>query len=128
MALRPSVVGAVTGGVLGGVARAAVGALHVHEISQTTFPGLFAIGVLGLVIGGLAGLTGRPLLGATVGLVLTGLAYLVTYPITLLFHALGALTPPPVLEILVAGGLSGALGAAAGLFAQRRAGRRSGDR
>jgi hypothetical protein len=118
--IRPSVAGALTGAVLGGVGRAALVALHVHVISQTPILGLLAAGVLGLIIGGLAGLIGRPLLGAVVGVALSAIAYVVTYPIPLLFYALGTLTPPSVVEVLAVGGLAGAVGGAAGHFAWQK--------
>jgi hypothetical protein len=49
------------------------------------------------------------------------IAYVGTYPITLLFQALGALTPPSLVELLAVGGLAGALGGAAGYFASQKA-------
>jgi hypothetical protein len=120
-AFRPSAAGALTGALLCGLGRVALAGLHVYEISQTTIPGLLAVGALGMVIGALAGLTGRPVLGAIVGIALSLLAYVATYPITLLFQALRALTPPSLVEVLAVGGLAGALGGAAGHFAPQKA-------
>jgi hypothetical protein len=118
---RPSLAGALTGAVVGAVGRVVVAGLHVYEISQTTIPGLLVVGVLGLTIGGLAGLTGRPLSGAIVGIVLSAIVYAATAPIALLFHALGAITPPSPVQVLAVGALAGALGGAAGRLASQKA-------
>jgi hypothetical protein len=120
MTARESVAGALVGALLGFVGRAAVAGFHVHEISRAIIPGVLAVGVLGLVIGGLAGLTGRPLVGAILGAVLSAIAYAGTFPIALLFHALGALTPASLLEVLAVGALAGGLGGAAGHSLSRR--------
>jgi len=116
-AFRPSVAGTLTGALVGAVGRLLVGALHVYEISQSTIPGLLAVAVLGLAIGGLAGLTGRPMLGAIVGVALSAIAYIVGYPIRALFQALGALTSASLLEVLAVGALAGALGGVAARMA-----------
>ncbi len=118
---RGILAGALVGGVLGAVGRAAVTGFHVHEINRDIMPGLLGVGVIGLIIGGIAGLTRRPLAGAVVGAVLSALAYVGTFPISLLFHALGALTPVSLLEVVAVGALSGGLGGAAGQSASRKA-------
>lgn len=116
---RPSVVGALTGAMAGAVGRLVIAALHVYEIGQTTIPGMLAVAVLGLTIGGLAGLTGRPILGAIVGATLSAIAYIATYPITMLFVALGALRSPSLAEVLAVGAMAGALGGIAARLAWR---------
>ncbi len=116
-----SLVGALAGALLGAVGRAAVAGFHVHEISRDIMPGLLGVGVIGLIIGGLAGLTGRPLLGAVAGAVLSALVYVGTFPVSFLFHAVGAITPASLLEVVVVGALAGGLGGAAGRFASRKA-------
>ena len=72
-----------------------------------------------MIVGALAGLTGRPVLGAVVGAVLSALAYLGTLPIVAMFHVLGVLTTPSIWEVVAVGALSGALGGAARRMATR---------
>ena len=127
MILRPSLAGALTGAVLGAIGRAVVAGVHLREINQGTAAGLLSAAVIGVIIGALAGLTGRPLLGAVVGAVLSALAYLGMYPVVLLFHALGTLTTPSIWEVVAVGALSGGLGGAARQMATRRGWSRTPD-
>ena len=120
MILRPSLVGALTGAVLGAIGRAVVAGVHLRELNEGTALGSLGAVMIGIIIGALAGLTGRPVLGALVGAVLSALAYLGTLPIVVMFHVLGVLTTPSIWEVVAVGALSGALGGAARRIATQR--------
>jgi len=119
MAFRVSLAGALTGAVLGGLARALVTAAHL-QITRDTVPVLFITAVIGIVIGAASGVSGRPLAGALIGAALTALVYVIEYPIVLLFGALGTLQPPSGLKIVAVGALVGGLAGASGQMAARR--------
>jgi len=118
MAFRVSWAGAVTGAVLGGLARGLVAAAHL-QITRDTVPVLFITAFIGIVVGAASGIGARPIAGALIGAVLTALVYVIEYPIVLLFGALGALQPPSGLEVVAVGALVGALAGAAGQIAAR---------
>jgi len=113
MAFRASLVGAATGAVVGGAGRAAVAVAHFNEVDHVTAPFVVAAAAIGVVIGAIAGLTGRPLLGAVVGAGLSVLAFLGTLPFAMLFQVLGAGSAASLLEIVAVGALAGGVGGAA---------------
>ena len=122
MPFRVSRAGALTGAVLGGLGRGLLAAAHL-QITRDTVPVLFIAAAIGIVIGVAAGISGRPLAGAFIGAALTALVHVGVYPIVLLFGALGALLPPPWLEVVAVGALVGGLAGASGQVAARRASR-----
>jgi len=120
MASRISWVGLSVGAALGGITR--VGAMALHS------PGIFAdryrvglyVALVGAVIGGLAGLTGRALRGAVAGAGLSVLFYLVVLPIVGAFSLLGVATLPAWWEVLAVGAIPGAIGGWAGQIATKQ--------
>jgi hypothetical protein len=110
MVSRISWVGLSVGAALGGITRVGVTALQ--------FPGIFAdlytmglcVALVGAVIGGLAGLTGRALRGAVAGAGLSALLHLVMLPIVGLFSFLHVATFPAWWEVLAVGAIPGAIG------------------
>lgn len=108
MARRLSVVGAVVGAVLGGVGRGALTAIHLHETNRETVVAILVVAGIGVVIGGLSGLTGRPLLSAIVGAALSGVVYLATLPVALLMQALDVGRTASFFEVVGVGALVGA--------------------
>jgi hypothetical protein len=120
MVLRVSPAGIVVGALVGGVGRATVAALHMQEISRGLVVPLLIAALVGMIVGGLAGATGRPLLGAVAGAVLSGLATLALLPAVAFLYLLGAVTLPSLLESLVVGGLAGGIGGLAGQMASAR--------
>ncbi len=120
MAFRVSLVGAGVGALIGGIGRAAVAAFHFTGASgDLTLVVLIAAGI-GIVIGALAGATGRPLLGATVGAALSAVIFMLTLPAVAFLQLLGAGTLPSVLEVVAAGALAGGIGGAMERVAARR--------
>ena len=114
MGFRLSVAGAAAGALVGGISRAAIAAFHLTDTSGDLRPlVLIAVGI-GVVIGGLAGATGRPLLGAAVGAALSGVVFVVTVQVAWMVVWVGAGTLPSLLEILAAGALAGGIGGAVG--------------
>ena len=69
--------GAAVGAVVGCVARAAVVILNVMGHGGEGVPAAFILpsAVIGLLVGAVAGAVGKPLLGATVGAVLSGVIF-----------------------------------------------------
>ena len=125
MAYRASLVGAGVGALVGGISRAAVAAFLLTDVSGDLIVVLFAAAI-GILIGAMAGATGRPVLGATVGGVLSAVAFMVTLPAASLIFLAGAGTLPSLLEIVAVGVLSGGIGGAAGRMAARCRSRASG--
>jgi len=125
MAYRASLVGAGVGALVGGISRAAVAAFLLTDVSGDLIVVLFAAAI-GILIGAMAGATGRPVLGATVGGVLSAVAFMVTLPAASLIFLAGAGTLPSLLEIIAVGALSGGIGGAAGQMAARCRSRASG--
>jgi len=125
MAYRASLVGAGVGALVGGISRAAVAAFLLTDVSGDLIVVLFAAAI-GILIGAMAGATGRPVLGATVGGVLSAVAFMVTLPAASLIFLAGAGTLPSLLEIVAVGALSGGIGGAAGQMAARCRSRASG--
>ena len=119
MAFRVSLAGALTGAVLGGLGRILVTVGHL-QVTGNTGPILFVSAAVGIIIGGLAAMSGRALTGAILGAVLSALVYFGAYPIVLLFHALGALLPASWGEVIAIGALAGGLGGAVGQMTARR--------
>src|SRR5262245_15237116 len=116
----PMLVGAVVGAIVGGVVRGALAAFHVHGLSRDTLPAVLAVAAIGTIVGALAGMTARPLLGAVTGAALSALAYLGTLPVALFMQALQVGRTASLVEVLAAGALTGALAGAAGRAAGRR--------
>ena len=125
MAYRASLVGAGVGALVGGISRAAVAAFLLTDVSGDLIVVLFAAAI-GILIGAMAGATGRPVLGATVGGVLSAVAFMITLPAASLIFLAGAGTLPSLLEIIAVGALSGGIGGAAGQMAARCRSRASG--
>jgi hypothetical protein len=113
----------LTGAVLGGLGRTLLTMAHLQATGNTG-PILFVAAAGGIIIGGLAGMSGRLVPGAIIGAVLSALVYFGAYPIVLLFHALGALLPASWPEVVAIGALAGGLGGAAGQMAARPGSRR----
>ena len=122
MGFRVSLAGALTGAVLGGLGRTLLTMAHL-QVAGHTGSILFVAAAGGIIIGGLAGMSGRLVPGAIIGAVLSALVYFGAYPIVLLFHALGALLPASWPEVVAIGALAGGLGGAAGQMAARRGSR-----
>src|SRR5262245_10405775 len=104
-----SVIGAVVGAVLGGVGRGALAAFHLQQVNRDTVVGILVVAAIGLVIGGLAGMMGRPLWGAVVGAGLSAVAYVATLPIALLMQALDVGRTASFVEVVGIGAVVGAL-------------------
>jgi hypothetical protein len=109
----------LTGAVLGGLGRTLLTMAHLQATGNTG-PILFVAAAGGIIIGGLAGMSGRLVPGAIIGAVLSALVYFGAYPIVLLFHALGALLPASWPEVVAVGALAGGLGGGAGQIVARR--------
>lgn len=120
MSYRVSLVGAGAGALLGGISRAVLAALHLSDTSRQAIPVVLTAVVIGIVIGALAGATGRPLLGATVGAVLSTVVFVGVLPLVGLLHLLGAGTIPSLLEVVAAGAIPGGIGGAVGQMSVRR--------
>jgi hypothetical protein len=114
MAFRLSVTGAAAWAVVGGVSRAAIAAVHITDSSGDLRQLVLIAAAIGVVIGALAGATGRPLLGTAVGAALAGVVFIVTLSAVWMFALIGAGTLPSLLEILAAGALAGGIGGAVG--------------
>ena len=114
MAFRLSMTGAAAGAVVGGISRGAIAAVHLTDTSGDLGQLVLIAAALGIVIGGLAGATGRPLLGAVVGAALSGVVFAATVSVVWIFALVGAGTLPRLLEILAAGALAGGIGGAVG--------------
>jgi len=121
-AKRAQLVGLVTGAVIGAIGRVVVTSLHLAGATEDRTLILLTAAVAGMLIGALASLPGRPLMGALVGVVASAFLYLGTLPVVLLFHLLRTLTAPSLLEVTVVGAIAGGV---AGLAAER-VGHRSG--
>ena len=119
MGFQVSLAGALTGAVLGGLGRTLLTMAHL-QVTGNTGPILFVAAAGGIIIGGLAGMSGRLVPGAIIGAVLSALVYFGAYPIVLLFHALGALLPASWPEVVAVGALAGGLGGGAGQIVARR--------
>ena len=110
MASRFSWLGLGVGALTGGIIRVAVVALHFPAIvGEQYLVALLPAGV-GIVIGGIAGGTGRVLLGTVVGAALSLLFYLGSLPLVGVIAFLGTGTPPAVWEVLAVGAIPGAIG------------------
>ena len=88
MQLRPSLLGAVVGAVLGGIGRGALAAFHLRELNRDTTLVVLVVAAIGVVVGALAGLTGRPVWGAVVGAALSAVVYLTTLPVALFMQGI----------------------------------------
>jgi len=122
MASRISWAGAAVGGVVGGIVRVAVAALHSPTIVGENFPITIIPGTIGIITGGVAGGTGRILLGTVVGGGLSILFYLSSMPLVGLLNILGAATLPAWWEVVAVGVIPGAIGGAVGQIATKRQG------
>lgn len=109
----PSLRGALAGAVVGGVGRAALVAIHLETIGAASVAVLLWAAAVGAAVGGLAGLAGAPWPGATLGVVLSALAYVVMIPVALFVTVLGVAQAPSLLEMMAVGALAGFAGGAA---------------
>jgi hypothetical protein len=119
--MRVSGTGAAVGAVLGAFARGAVVLLNLwaHGADRLAAFALPSAGI-GLLVGGIAGATGKPLLGAIVGALLSGVVF--EFFMCACASALGGREGGRVLsdtliyglEMALAGALAGGLGGAAG--------------
>lgn len=106
----PSLTGLLVGAAIGGIGRAAVVALHLQTLEPTVVPVLTWAAVLGAIIGGIAGLSGAPRLGAVLGALLATLAHVVMLPLALVVTMTGVATAPSVLAMIAVGALAGFTG------------------
>ncbi len=118
-ASRLSLVGACVGASVGGVARAALAAYHLTDARQLGALVLITAGI-GILIGAVAGLSGKPVSGAVIGAVLSLVVYLGNLQVIGLLALLGAGSVPSLLEALASGALAGGIGGAAGQMAATR--------
>ena len=114
-------IGVLVGAVVGGVGRVLVTSLHLSSATDGTAIVLLTAGSAGVLIGAIAGLPGKPLLGAVVGVIASGIVYVITLPVVLLFQALRTLSVPSVFEVLAVGAVAGMLAG----FAAQHWGRRA---
>ena len=105
--------GAVVGMAIGAAGRAALLAYHLHEASQPVLLAGLVVAGIGLVIGGLSGMTRNPWVGGLAGAVLSAAVYVVTLPVGLLMEAM-QLGRASLIEVVAVGALAGAAGGAAG--------------
>ena len=124
MQLRPSLLGAVVGAVLGGIGRGALAAFYLRELNRDTTLVVLVAAAIGIVVGALAGMTGRPVWGAVVGAALSAVVYLTTLPAALFMQGIQVGRPASLVEVLVVGALVGALAGAAEHVARRRRSKR----
>ena len=122
MASRISWIGFGVGALVGGIIRVAVAVLHFPAIATENYVVAILPAVIGIVVGGIAGGTGRALLGTVVGAGLSILFYLGSLPLVGLLSFLGAATLPALWEVLVVGAVPGAIGGAIGQIATQRKG------
>jgi hypothetical protein len=122
--LRPSLLGAMVGAVLGGIGRGALAAFHVRELNRDTTLVVLVVAAIGVVVGALSGMTGRPVWGAVVGAALSAVVYLATLPAAIFMQTIQVGRAPSLLEVLVVGTLVGALAGAAEHVARRRRSKR----
>ncbi|HSB78865.1 MAG TPA: hypothetical protein VLM91_08760 [Candidatus Methylomirabilis sp.] len=120
MASRISWIGFSVGALVGGIIRAAVAVLHFPSAAGEQYSIVLLPAVVGIVIGGIAGGTGRILLGAVVGAGLSILFYLGSVPLVGLLTFFGAATLPSLWEVLAVGAVPGAIGGAVGQFVSKR--------
>ena len=120
MASRMSWIGFGVGALIGGIVRVAVTAVHYPAILGDEYVIALLPAILGIVIGGIAGATGRTLLGTMVGAALSLLFYLGSVPLVGLLAFLGAATLPALWEVLAVGAVPGAIGGAVGQMATKR--------
>ena len=118
-ASRLSLVGACVGASVGGVGRAALAAYHLTDARRLGALVLIAAGI-GILIGAVAGLSGKPVPGAVIGAVLSLVVYLGNLQVIGLLALLGAGSVPSLLEALALGALAGGIGGAAGQRAATR--------
>lgn len=112
--MSPGLVGAVVGAVLGGLGRVALVIYHLGGVSSDIVAPLLAVAAIGIVVGGLAGMTGRPLLGAVVGAALSLLVHLGTLPVRLMMRALQVAGTASMAEVVVLGAVVGAIAGGVG--------------
>ena len=124
MQLRLSLAGAVVGAVLGGIGRGALAAFYLRELNRDTTLVVLVVAAIGIVVGALSGMTGRPVWGAVVGAALSAVAYVTTLPAVLFMQALQVGRAPSLVEVLVVGALVGAIAGAAEDVARRRRSKR----
>jgi len=122
MASRVSWIGFGVGAVIGGIVRVAVAAVHFPGIMGEQYPAALFPAVIGIVVGGIAGGTGRALLGAVVGAGLSILFYLGNLPLSGLLALSGTATLPALWEVLTVGAAPGAIGGAVGQLSAKRKG------
>jgi hypothetical protein len=122
MASRISWIGCGVGASVGGIIRVAVAVVHFPAIAGEQYSVVLIPAVVGIVIGGLAGGTGRILLGAVVGAGLSIVFYLGSLPLLGLAAFLGTATLPALWEVLAVGAVPGAIGGAVGQMAMKRSG------
>ena len=117
---RPSVTGLVVGMAVGGIGRAAVVAVHLDEVGKAAITVIALAAVIGAVIGGLAGLRGTLLVGVFIGAALSGIMYVISFPLALLFDVIGVGTPPSLIEVVTVGAISGLAAGVADRIYERR--------
>jgi len=122
MASSVSWTGLAVGALVGAAARVGMTALH--------FPGIFGeqyavgvyVAVVGAIVGGLAGVTGRVVRGTVVGAALSVLFFLLVLPFAGLFSFLGAGAFPAWWQMLAVGAIPGAIGGGVGQMVTKRRG------
>jgi hypothetical protein len=110
-AYRASLVGAGVGALVGAGTRAGITAYYFDTTREdATLVVLSAL--TGMIVGALAGATGTPVLGAAVGAVLSGLFFLLSFPVVVLLDVLGTATLPSLAVVLGMGAVAGGVGGA----------------
>ena len=122
MPSRISWTGLVVGAFVGGISRVTVLALHYPDSLGGSYPLALVAGTVGLVVGGIAGGTGRALLGAVVGAGLSLLFYLSSLVFVGLLAFLGGMSLPALWEVAAVGAIPGAIGGAVGQIVAKRTG------
>src|SRR6267142_2533565 len=110
---RPSLAGLLAGAAIAAFGRAAVVAVHLDAISTAAVPVLAWAAMIGVMIGGLAGLSGSPRIGAVLGAVLSAAVYVIMIPLALFVTVIGVATAPSFLEMMVVGAVAGFAGGVA---------------
>ena len=111
---RPSLTGLLAGAAIAAFGRAAVVAVHLDAMSTAAVPVLAWAAMIGVMIGGLAGLSGSPRIGAVLGAVLSAAVYVIMIPLALFVTVIGVATAPSFLEMMVVGAVAGFAGGVAG--------------
>jgi hypothetical protein len=117
----PWLVGAAVGALVGLVGRVALLVPFLKDLggADAMMVGVIS-GAIGLLLGGAAGATGRPVAGAIVGAALSALISAGTFWLMLAAGSLFGAHTPSFIPLVVAGALAGGIGGASAQMAARR--------